>query len=97
AAFGALCAWDLLRRQRVSAARPPVKEDTRDVAPASSPAGNDPRSPGAPPSGAEPEQQPPAPRTLVVAAMLAALGPAAWIAHNAIAHGDAFHFLARVA
>ncbi len=33
----------------------------------------------------------------VVAAAIAAAGPVAWIAWNAHAHGDAFHFLARVA
>jgi hypothetical protein len=34
---------------------------------------------------------------LVVAAAVALLGPAAWIAWNAHAHGDALHFVARVA
>jgi hypothetical protein len=33
----------------------------------------------------------------VAAAALAALGPIAWLANNAFAHGDAFHFVARVA
>jgi len=35
--------------------------------------------------------------TGLVAAALALLGPLAWIAHNRLAHGDALHFLARVA
>jgi len=31
-----------------------------------------------------------------LASLVAAFGPAAWIAHNAMAHGDPLHFLARV-
>ena len=34
---------------------------------------------------------------LVLAALIALAGPAAWIAWNHVAHGDALHFLARVA
>lgn len=34
---------------------------------------------------------------LVVAALLALVGPIAWVVWNRIAHGDALHFLARVA
>ena len=32
----------------------------------------------------------------IAAALLALLGPLGWIAHNAVAHGDALHFVARV-
>ncbi len=32
-----------------------------------------------------------------VASVIASLGPLAWLANNAIAHGDVFHFVARVA
>ena len=32
----------------------------------------------------------------IAAALLALVGPVAWIVHNAVAHGDPFHFIARV-
>ena len=38
-----------------------------------------------------------APQILLGAAALALAGPAAWVAWNRVAHGDALHFLARVA
>ncbi len=39
----------------------------------------------------------PAPRlSLALAALTAAMGPVGWLLHNAVTHGDAFHFVARV-
>jgi hypothetical protein len=35
-------------------------------------------------------------RAAIAAVVIATLGPAAWIAHNAYAHGEALHFLVRV-
>ena len=44
----------------------------------------------------EARQHPQHRRGLIGSALVAALGPAAWLGHNAIAHGDAFAFAVRV-